>query len=227
MGRTGRTARLQRASLRLPAVAHVLDSIKTWIVNVMPYGGPGYLVIFVLMLLESACIPIPSEITMPVAGLLASEHHLSLVVAIVVGVLANLAGSLISYAVGRGEGRNLLMKYGRFILIKPHDVERADAWFARYGPPAVFFSRLLPVLRTFISLPAGVARMDLKKFSILTVVGCIPWVTALAVAGYELGNNWQKVLNYTRPLEYLVIAAVVVGIAYWLLRRRRPASAAA
>ena len=94
------------------------------------------------MLLESACIPIPSEITMPVAGLLASEHHLSLVPVIAVGVVANLAGSLLSYAVGRGEGRSLLLKYGRYILIKPHDIERADDWFARYGPPAVFFARV-------------------------------------------------------------------------------------
>ena len=128
-------------------MAHILDAIKTWIVNVIPYGLAGYGVVFGLMLLESACIPIPSEITMPVAGLLASQHHLSLVPVIAVGVLANLAGALLSYYVGRGEGRSLLMRYGRYILIKPHDIERADAWFARYGPPAVFFSRMLPVVR--------------------------------------------------------------------------------
>ena len=191
----------------------------------MPGGAGGYGVVFALMLLESACIPIPSEITMPVAGLLASQHHLSLVPVIAVGVLANLAGSLLSYYVGRGEGRTLLMRYGRYVLIKPHDVERADAWFARYGPPAVFFSRMLPVLRTFISLPAGVARMDVKKFSLLTVVGCIPWVTALTLAGYYLGNNWQKVLTYTRPLEYAVLAAVVVGIALVVVRRRQASRA--
>jgi membrane protein DedA with SNARE-associated domain len=206
-------------------VANILDAIKTWIVNVIPYGLAGYGVVFALMLLESACIPIPSEITMPVAGLLASQHHLSLVPVIAVGVLANLAGSLLSYYVGRGEGRNLLMRYGRFVLIKPHDVERADAWFARYGPSAVFFSRMLPVLRTFISLPAGVARMDVRKFSLLTVLGCIPWVTALTLAGYYLGNNWQEVLTYTRPLEYAVLAAVVIGIAMVLVRRRKASRA--
>src|SRR5438874_2693380 len=207
-------------------MAHILDLIKTWILNVIPYGAGGYGVIFRLMLLESACIPIPSEITMPVAGLLTSEHHLSLVPVIGVAVLPNLAGSLLSYAVGRGEGRSLLLKYGRYILIKPHDIERADDWFARYGPPAVFFARLLPVVRTFISLPAGVAKMDVKKFSILTVLGCIPWVTILGVAGYELGANWQKVLTYTRPLEYAVLAAVVVGIALALVRRRKASRAA-
>jgi membrane protein DedA with SNARE-associated domain len=207
-------------------VAHILDAIKTWVVNVIPYGLGGYGVVFALMLLESACIPIPSEITMPVAGLLASQHHLSLVPVIVVGVVANLTGSLVSYAVGRGEGRSLLLKYGRYILVKPHDIERADEWFARYGPPAVFFSRLLPVVRTFISLPAGVARMDVRKFSLLTVLGCIPWVTALTVAGYVLGANWQKVLTYTRPLEYAVLAAIVVGAALWLVRRRKESRAA-
>jgi membrane protein DedA with SNARE-associated domain len=206
-------------------VAHLLDSIKTWITNVIPYGVGGYSVIFLLMLLESACIPIPSEITMPVAGFLASQHHLSLPTAIVVGVVANLAGSLISYGVGRSGGRSLLLRYGRFILIKPHDIERADAWFAHYGPSAVFFSRLLPVVRTFISLPAGVAKMDVKKFSILTIAGCIPWVTALAVAGYYLGQHWADVLKYTRPLEYAVIVAVVVGVALWLVRRRRASQA--
>jgi membrane protein DedA with SNARE-associated domain len=144
---------------------------------------------------------------------------------IAVGVLANLAGSLLSYYVGRGEGRTLLLKYGRYIMIKPHDIERADDWFARYGPPAVFFARLLPVVRTFISLPAGVAKMDVKKFSILTALGCLPWVTILAVAGYALGANWSKVLTYTRPLEYAVLAAVVVGIALALMRRRKASRA--
>ena len=208
-------------------MAHLLDALKNWIVHTIPWGVGGYLTVFGLMVLESACIPIPSEITMPVAGLLASEHHLGLVPAIVAGVLGNLVGSLIAYFVGRGEGRNLLLRYGKFILVKPHDVDRADAWFARYGAPAIFFSRLLPVVRTFISLPAGVAKMDLKKFSLLTLLGCIPWVAVLTIAGYELGNNWSHVLTYTRPLEYLVIAAAVVLVAVWLVRRRKATSAPA
>src|SRR2546421_13111235 len=196
-----------------------------WVENFIPGGPGGYAAIFFLMVLESACIPIPSEITMPVGGLLASQGKLWLPLVILDGALANLAGSLISYYVGRGEGRALLLRYGRFVLIKPHDVERADAWFARYGASAVFFSRMLPVLRTFISLPAGVARMDVKKFSLLTVLGCIPWVTALTLSGYYLGNNWQKVLTYTRPLEYAVLAAVVIGIAMVLVRRRKASRA--
>jgi membrane protein DedA with SNARE-associated domain len=206
-------------------MAHLLDSVKNWIVHVMPWGAGGYAVVFVLMLLESACIPIPSEVTMPVAGLLASQHHMSLAVAIAAGVAGNLAGSLISYAAGRGEGRSLLIRYGRFMLVKPDDVERADAWFGRYGAPAVFFSRLLPVLRTFISLPAGVARMDVKKFTVLTVAGTIPWVIALAVAGYQLGNHWSRVLTYTRPLEVVGVLVIVAVVAHALWRRARARAA--
>jgi membrane protein DedA with SNARE-associated domain len=208
-------------------VAHLLDALKTWVVNFIPHGGGGYAAVFALMVLESACIPIPSEITMPVAGLLASQGSLSLPLVIADGVLANLVGSLISYAVGRSGGRALLLRYGRYVLIKPHDVERADDWFARHGPSAVFFSRVLPVIRTFISLPAGVAKMDIRKFSVLTVLGCLPWVTVLAVAGYYLGANWEKVLTYTRPLEYVVLAAAVVVVALWLFRRIRAGAARA
>jgi len=207
-------------------VAHLLEAVKTWVQSFIPGGVGGYAAIFFLMVLESACIPIPSEVTMPVGGLLASQGKLSLPLVILDGTAANLAGSLISYYVGRGGGRALLLRYGRYVLIKPHDVERADEWFARYGPPAVFFSRMLPVLRTFISLPAGVARMDLRRFSILTVLGCLPWVTALAVAGYFLGQHWDRVLTYTRPLEYLVLVGVVAGAAVWLVRRRKASRAA-
>ncbi|GAC1368225.1 MAG: DedA family protein [Actinomycetota bacterium] len=202
-------------------MAHLLDAIKTWVVNFIPHGAGGYAAIFLLMVLESACIPIPSEVTMPVGGLLASQGYLSLPLVIVAGVLGNLVGSLASYAVGRTEGRTLLLRYGRFVLIKPHDVERADMWFERHGTPAVFFSRLLPVLRTFISLPAGVAKVPVKRFSLLTVAGCIPWVAVLAIAGYALGNNWTRVLKYTHPLTYAVAAALVLLIAFWLIRKRR------
>ncbi|HEU5003613.1 MAG TPA: DedA family protein [Actinomycetota bacterium] len=208
-------------------MAHLVDSLKTWVVNFIPHGAGGYAAILLLMVLESACIPIPSEITMPVGGLLVSQGDLNLILLIAVGVLGNLIGSLASYAVGRSGGRSLLERYGRYILVKPHDIERADAWFARHGPPAVFFSRLLPVLRTFISLPAGVSRMDVKRFTVLTVLGCIPWVAVLAIAGDALGRHWSDVLTYTRPLEYVVIAGAVIAAGFWLFRRARAANTAA
>jgi len=200
-------------------IAHFIDQLKQFAVDSV--GSWGYLAIFVLMVAESACIPIPSEITMPVGGLLAAEGKLEFIWVVLIGTFANLIGSLIAYGVGRFGGRRLLIRYGRFILIKPHDVERADEWFDRYGQSAIFFSRLLPVVRTFISLPAGVARMRLGRFSVLTLLGSLPWSLGLAYAGYQLGRNWPKILPYTEPFTYLVAALALLGLAFWFVRRYR------
>lgn len=200
-----------------PPVAELLDSLKDLIVSSV--GAWGYLAIFVLMALESACIPIPSEVTMPVGGLLAAEGRLSFVAVGLMGAVGNLVGSWIAYGLGRGGGRTVLLKYGRYVLVKPHDVERADAWFERYGDPAVFFSRLLPVVRTFISLPAGVARMPLGRFSALTFLGCLPWSFALAWSGLLLGDNWEQILPYTEPVSYAVGAVAAIVVAVWFVRR--------
>ncbi|MDQ4149387.1 MAG: DedA family protein [Actinomycetota bacterium] len=199
----------------------LLDQLKEWIVASV--GSWGYLAVFVLMALESACIPIPSEVTMPVAGLLAHEGKLSFFWAGFLGAVANLAGSWAAYGIGRGGGRSLLLKYGRYILIKPHDIERADRWFERYGDRAVFFTRLLPVVRTFISLPAGVARMPFWRFSVLTLIGCIPWSFALTAAGYVLGDNWERILPYIEPLSYLIAAVLAIMVGVWWMRRVRAA----
>lgn len=198
---------------------HLLDQFKELIVDSV--GAWGYLGIFVLMALESACIPIPSEITMPVGGLLAAEGRLSFFWVGMIGAVANLVGSWLAYAVGRGGGRQLLLKYGRYVLIKPHDVEKADRWFEKYGDSAVFFSRLLPVIRTFISLPAGVAKMPLLRFSVLTLLGCLPWSFALAAAGLLLGHNWERILPYTEPVTYSVAAITAVVIGVWFYRKAR------
>lgn len=201
----------------------LLDAFKNFIVDFVGRGGyPG---IFVLMALESACIPIPSEVTMPIGGLLAAEGRLSFFWVGMVGALANLAGSWAAYALGRGEGRKLLLRYGKYILIKPHDIERADRWFERYGDSAVFFSRLLPVVRTFISLPAGVARMPLLRFSVLTFLGCLPWSFALAWAGYLLGENWERILPYFEPISYAIAGLLFLIAGVWLVRRLRQKSA--
>jgi len=201
---------------------HLLDALKTWIENSV--GSSGYMGIFILMLLESACIPIPSEITMPVGGLLAQAGRLSFFWVGMLGAVGNLVGSWIAYAVGRGGGRSLLLKYGRYVLIKPHDVERADIWFERYGDSAVFFSRLLPVVRTFISLPAGVAKMPLLRFSVLTFAGCVPWSFALAWAGYLLGENWKDILPYLDLVTYIIAALVVLVVVIWYARRMKAAN---
>jgi membrane protein DedA with SNARE-associated domain len=198
-------------------MTELLDAFKEWIVSSV--GSWGYVGIFVLMALESACIPIPSEVTMPVGGLLASEGRLSFFWVGMIGAVANLVGSWVAYFAGAAGGRPFLEKYGRYVLLKQHDLERADRWFEKRGDSAVFFSRLLPVVRTFISLPAGISRMPFLRFSVFTFIGCLPWSFALTWAGYLLGDNWERILPYMEPVSYVIAAAVVVVVAVWIFRR--------
>src|SRR6476661_1439451 len=176
--------------------------------------------IFVLMLLESACIPIPSEATMLFAGFNVSEGNMTLFGVVVAGVLGNLVGSLIAYAAGY-YGRIELLDQNRFIHINRKHLEWADNWFQKHGSATVFFSRMIPIVRTFISLPAGSARMPLGRFVLFTTAGCIPWVLLLAIIGREVGSRWEDWRGYHHYLDYVVIAAVVIGIVYLIVRRRR------
>lgn len=198
----------------------LLDALKIWM-EASIKGPSGYAAIFILMVLESAAIPVPSEITMPVAGLLAQAGRFNFVAVGLLGTLGNLVGSWIAYGFGRYGGRALLLRYGRFVLVKPHDIERADSWFARYGDRAVFWSRLLPVVRTFISVPAGVARMPLVRFSLFTVAGCLPWSFALTYAGFALGEKWEELLPYADVITYVIAGGLLVLIALWFYRRIR------
>jgi membrane protein DedA with SNARE-associated domain len=187
----------------------------------------GYAAIFLLMVLESACVPIPSEVTMLFAGALVSapflapEHQLDLVAVALVGAGANLVGSWLAYWAGYAGGRPLVDRWGRYLLLRPHEIDRAHAWFDRYGQEAVFFGRLLPVVRTFISLPAGVARMNVWKFSLYTLLGCLPWTFGLAFLGYKLGERWDEVERFLRPVSWLVAALVVAAVGWWVWRRVR------
>jgi membrane protein DedA with SNARE-associated domain len=195
----------------------------------------GLPAVFVLMVAESACIPIPSEATMLFAGFAVADpgsssahHHLTLVGIVLAGVLGNLVGSWIAYAIGRGGRLELVERHGHWLHLKPSHVAWADRWFARYGAPAIFFSRMLPIIRTFISLPAGVARMPFGRFSMLTLVGCVPWVLGLALLGEAVGAEWTSVRKSFEYVDYAIVALVVVGIAYAVVRRRRkPAGDAA
>jgi membrane protein DedA with SNARE-associated domain len=189
----------------------------------------GYLAIFVLMLAESACIPIPSEVTMVFGGALAggavASIHLNLALVVVAGVAGNVAGSYLAWALGRWGGRPAWRRWGRYLLLREDDIDRAQRWFDRHGPGAVFFGRLLPVIRTFISLPAGFAGMRPLRFGIYTTAGCIPWTLGLAYAGYFLGANWQSVVSAFHGPTYVLAAVIIVllvaGVIILVRRRRR------
>jgi membrane protein DedA with SNARE-associated domain len=187
----------------------------------------GYVAIFLLMLLESACIPIPSEVTMLFGGALASAgfagagQELAFIWVALAGVFGNLVGSWLAYWVGYAGGRPLAVRWGRYLLIRPHEIDRAHDWFERHGEAAVFFGRLLPVIRTFISLPAGVARMNPWKFSIYTLLGCVPWVFGLTWLGYGLGDRWDEVEAVMRPFAWAIAVVVAVAAGVWIWRRWR------
>ena len=181
-------------------------------------GLPG---VFVLMLAESACIPIPSEATMLFAGFNVSNGEYSLLAATAVGVAGNLVGSWLTYWLGYIGRVDLLEKHGRKLHIGKSQLEWADRWFARHGDATVFFTRVMPIIRTFISLPAGVARMPFWRFSLLTFVGCVPWVLALAFVGQQAGDRWERWRDNLHYVDYAVVAAVLLGIAFLVLRRRR------
>jgi membrane protein DedA with SNARE-associated domain len=182
-------------------------------------SSAGLPAVFVLMTLESACIPIPSEAIMLFAGFAVSKGELTLVGIVTAGVLGNLAGSLIGYAIGYF-GRVDLLERNRLFHVSPTRLRQTEGWFERYGDATVFFSRMLPLVRTFVSVPAGVARMPLARFSLLTTLGSIPWVLALALVGEGVGKNWESWRHHLAYLDYVIAAAIVLGIGWWLLKRR-------
>jgi membrane protein DedA with SNARE-associated domain len=200
-------------------IASITDKVATWATDVV--GDLGLVGIFLLMAPESACIPIPSEATMLFAGFNVSEGEYSLFAAVAVGSVANLVGSWIAYAVGYYGRIELLEKHGKALHIKPSHLQWADRWFERYGAAAVFFSRMLPIIRTFISLPAGVARMPFWKFSVLTLAGCVPWIFMLTFIGKQVGANWEDWKDSLHYVDYTVAALIVVGAVYLLVRWRR------
>jgi membrane protein DedA with SNARE-associated domain len=191
----------------------------------------GYLAVFVLMVLESACIPIPSEVTMLFGGAAANAtfaanlpghpRPLNFLVVGLLGTLGNLVGSWIAYGVGKAGGRPLIERWGRYIFLRPHELDRAEVWFDEHGQAAVFVSRLLPVVRTFISLPAGVAEMPFGRFSTYTFAGCLPWTFALAGIGYALGSRWTTVEKYFRPISIVVGILLLAAFVWWLVRRAK------
>jgi membrane protein DedA with SNARE-associated domain len=193
------------------------------------YGAVGYVGVLVAMAIESAMIPLPSELILPLAGFMVSDltqvepltgQAWNYWIAVIVATVGNTLGSLIAYAIGAWGGRPFLERYGKYMLIREHELEAADHFFARYGAATVFIGRLLPIVRTFISFPAGVARMPVRKFVIYSTAGALPWSMALVWAGMQLGANWVTIRDMLKPFDMAIAAAVValfLGLLWWRL----------
>ncbi len=190
---------------------------------VQTISNSGYVGIFFLMVAESALIPIPSEVIMPFSGYLVSSGKFGVIPVIIAGSAGNLAGSLIAYFVGAYLGRGFVLRYGKYVLLKRSHLELAESYFEKYGSRSIFVGRLLPAIRTYISLPAGAAKMSLKKFVIFTIVGSTVWSTILTYIGIKLGQEWDHIRKYSNYFDIIVIIAVIIAvIVYW--KKRKSAS---
>ena len=181
----------------------------------------GYFAVAVLMAMENACIPVPSELILGFAGYLVSAERMTFVGAMIAGMIGGMTGSIFAYVVGATGGRKFVDKYGKYFFIKKSHVDLAQKWFDKYGVRAVFFSRMLPVVRTFISLPAGFARVDFKQFLFYTFAGSLPWTALILWAGVMLGDNWEYLLEVGHKFSEAFIVVSVVIVAWLYLRRKR------
>jgi membrane protein DedA with SNARE-associated domain len=199
--------------------------IETWFLEIITnvYDAMGWPGVVFLMAVESAAIPFPSELIMPLAGWLLIEAKgdsaWMLWMAAFYGALGNLLGSWVAYWISYKGGRPLLKKYGKYVLVTQHEVDQAEEWFQKYGELAVFASRMLPVVRTFISVPAGIARMNFWKFSFYTFIGSYPWSLGLAYGGFKLGENWEDLRSVMRPFDF-PIAAIILVVVVWFIYHR-------
>ena len=197
-------------------IARILEALASFIIAVISTMGlPG---IVLLMAIESACIPLPSEIIMPFAGYLVFRGEHSLWSVGLAGAVGCVVGSIPAYYLGMYGGRPLIERYGKIVLMSPRDLDLADRWFARHGEATVFFARLLPVIRTFIAFPAGVARMEMKRFLVYTFAGSLPWCLGLAWVGMVMGEMWPTLRDYFHKFD-LVIGALLLAGVVWYVRR--------
>jgi membrane protein DedA with SNARE-associated domain len=205
-------------------IDRLLTSLSALIVAAIAQLGYGGVVL--MMAIESACIPLPSEVIMPFSGYLVSTGRFNLQMVAIAGAIGCLLGSYVAYYVGASGGRWFLERYGRWVLIAPHELEIADRFFDRWGAPAVFFSRLLPVVRTFIAFPAGVARMRVLPFTVYTLAGSYLWCLVLAYAGMTLGNHWNTLGPYFHRFDGAIAVLLIIGAAAVLYNRIRGITAA-
>ncbi len=198
-------------------IADILTWIASLIINII--SSTGYFGVTFLMALESACLPIPSEIIMPFSGYLVVIGKFALWPVIIWGAIGNLIGSIIAYFIGIYGGRAFIKKYGKYILLSQEELDKSENFFKKYGSLSIFFSRLLPIVRTFISLPAGIARMPFWKFCFYTLIGSLPWSALLTYIGVFLGENWRIVEVYFRKFDWLIGILILFAIGYWLYKK--------
>jgi membrane protein DedA with SNARE-associated domain len=209
-------------------VLAIIDEIVIPFLNTL-YGAVGYIGVMLAMAIESAMVPLPSELILPYAGFLVSDpsqiepltgQPWGFWLAVTVATIGNTLGSLVAYAIGAYGGRPFLERYGKYVLIRPHEIEIADRFFARYGAATVFFGRLLPIVRTFISFPAGVTRMPIGKFIVYSTAGALPWSIMLVWAGVQLGVNWVEIREILKPFDLAILVGVILlalGLLWWRL----------
>jgi membrane protein DedA with SNARE-associated domain len=200
-------------------ITYFLEIISNFIVETMKQTG--YLGLFVLMTLESALMPIPSEIVMPFAGYLVYLGHFDLTLVVIISSLANLVGSWIGYFLGIKIGRKFVLKYGRYLLIKKEHVNKAEKWMNKHGAKVILASRNMPAIRTIIPLPSGILRVNFVKFSIFTFIGSIPWNFLLTYTGYILGEKWYEIKNYTQIIDLILIFAIIFIIIFLIIKYKR------
>ena len=197
-------------------ITSIIDILANFTVHTI--GVLGYPGIFILMFLESCGIPMPSEVIMPFSGFLVFDGKMTLLLITLAGTLGNLVGSLLAYWIGYKGGRPLIEKYGKYILISSRDLDLADNWFKKYGDFTVFFGRILPVIRTYISFPAGIAKMDIKKFAFYTTLGALPWTLLFGWLGIKMGANWSLIREKLHNFDLLIALLVILVIILYIYR---------
>lgn len=197
----------------------ILSAIANWVIGVI--SALGYSGVALLMAIESANIPLPSEVIMPFSGFLVAQGQMNLWLAGLAGAIGCLLGSSLSYWIGSVGGRPLIEKYGKYILISHHDLDLADGWFKKYGEITVFVGRLLPVVRTFISFPAGISKMNFWRFSFYSFIGSLPWCILLAYIGEKMGENWDSLRKYFHSFDWAILSLIVLGIIWYVWRHIR------
>ncbi len=205
-------------------IARIIEILSAFIVATI--SSLGYAGIVLLMAIESACIPLPSEIIMPFSGYLVYKGQFNLWLVGVAGAVGCVVGSWVAYYAGMYGGRPFIERYGRYVLMSRHDLDLADRWFARYGEVIVFASRLLPVIRTFIAFPAGIARMNMTRFTVYTFLGSLPWCVGLAYVGQVLGEQWDKnetLKTWFHRFDFLIGAVILAAAVWWVWRHLKHA----